>query len=218
MTRGEFEIRIEPICAASLRRNSSFPHDCFVDRKHPEPRDLRRSSEKIERPIERVSGYPDGHPDISQAQLWDSLRAKHKALVEGGYAAEIVTQFGFDSEAVLHWLERLRHEANIHVKVRIGLPGPASVKTLLRFATRCGVGASARVMLKYGVSITKLLNTAGPDSTSIKTASPQRGGRRTSRLAYRVSTATAFSFASKYVTWLQCIPLLLPRFDHGGKL
>ena len=90
-----------------------------------------------------ISGYPEGHPDISQAQLWDALRAKHKALVEGGYAAEIVTQFGFDSEAVLHWLERLRHEANIHVKVRIGLPGPASVKTLLRFATRCGVAAVA---------------------------------------------------------------------------
>jgi len=110
-----------------------------------------------------ISGYPEGHPDIPQAKLWDALKAKHKALVEGGYTAEIVTQFGFDSEAVLHWLELLRQEANIHVKVRIGLPGPASVKTLLRFATRCGVGASARVMLKYGVSITKLLNTAGPD-------------------------------------------------------
>jgi methylenetetrahydrofolate reductase (NADPH) len=34
---------------------------------------------------------------------------------------------------------------------------------LLRFAARCGVGASAAVMKKYGVSITNLLGSAGPD-------------------------------------------------------
>jgi methylenetetrahydrofolate reductase (NADPH) len=38
------------------------------------------------------------------------------------------------------------------------------VKTLLRFATICGVGASTKVMAKYGLSIRKLLNTAGPDA------------------------------------------------------
>jgi len=34
--------------------------------------------------------------------------------------------------------------------------GPASVKTLLRFASICGVGATASVMAKYGVSITPI--------------------------------------------------------------
>lgn len=47
--------------------------------------------------------------------------------------------------------------------MRIGVPGPAGIKTLLRFAARCGVGASASVMKKYGVSITNLLGSAGPD-------------------------------------------------------
>jgi methylenetetrahydrofolate reductase (NADPH) len=37
------------------------------------------------------------------------------------------------------------------------------VGTLLRFAARCGVGASAKVMAKYGASITRVLATAGPD-------------------------------------------------------
>jgi methylenetetrahydrofolate reductase (NADPH) len=64
---------------------------------------------------------------------------------------------------VLDWLAKLR-DGGIAAPVRIGVPGPASVKTLLRFAARCGVGASASVMAKYGVSITKLLNTAGPDA------------------------------------------------------
>src|SRR3982074_1287405 len=59
-------------------------------------------------------------------------------------------------------MESLR--GKILATVRVGLPGPASVKTLLRFARRCGVGATASVMAKYGVSITQLLNTAGPSA------------------------------------------------------
>ena len=47
--------------------------------------------------------------------------------------------------------------------VRVGVAGPASVKTLMRFALRCGVGTSAKVMKKYGLSVTKLLGTTGPD-------------------------------------------------------
>ena len=39
----------------------------------------------------------------------------------------------------------------------------AGIKTLLRFAARCGVGSSASVMAKYGLSITNLLGSAGPD-------------------------------------------------------
>jgi methylenetetrahydrofolate reductase (NADPH) len=47
--------------------------------------------------------------------------------------------------------------------VRIGVPGPSGIKTLMRFAARCGVGASASVLSKYGISIGKLLGSAGPD-------------------------------------------------------
>lgn len=43
------------------------------------------------------------------------------------------------------------------------MPGPAGIKTLMRFAARCGVGASTAVLAKYGISITKLIGTAGPD-------------------------------------------------------
>lgn len=74
----------------------------------------------------------------------------------------IVTQFGFDAQPFLDWLEELR-QRGIDAPVRIGVPGPAGIKTLLRFAARCGVGASAAVMAKYGVSITRLIGTAGPD-------------------------------------------------------
>lgn len=109
-----------------------------------------------------IAGYPEGHPDIADAKLADAMHDKLAALAEQGRAAEILTQFAFDADAVLNWLERTRDDGVV-VPVRVGVPGPASVKKLLRFAARCGVGASAKVMLKYGTSITRLLNTAGPE-------------------------------------------------------
>jgi methylenetetrahydrofolate reductase (NADPH) len=110
-----------------------------------------------------ISGYPEGHPDFPAEKLWQAMRDKHAALTDLGHSYDIITQFGFDEKPVLDWLAQLR-DMGITAPVRVGVSGPATVKTLLRFAARCGVGASASVMAKYGVSILNLLNTAGPDA------------------------------------------------------
>ena len=110
-----------------------------------------------------ISGYAEGHPDISEAKLWQALADKTEALHGLGQDFEIVTQFGFDADPMLAWIARVR-ETGITERIRIGIPGPASAKTLLRFAARCGVGVSAKVMSKYGLSLTQLLGTAGPDA------------------------------------------------------
>jgi len=109
-----------------------------------------------------ISGYPEGHPDIGNEKLWQAMRDKKTAIVERGHDFAVVTQFSFDAEPVLAWLEQVR-QAGVDATVRVGVPGPASVKRLLAFAARCGVGASTKVLSKYGISITKLLSTAGPD-------------------------------------------------------
>ena len=116
-------------------------------------------------PIERVgiAGYPQGHPDIPDHQLWRALQLKQDALLSQRIPFEIVTQFSFDSGAVLQWLKRLRN-AGIHAPVKVGIPGPATVGSLLRYSARCGVGLSTKVVAKYGLSITRLLHVAGPDA------------------------------------------------------
>ena len=43
----------------------------------------------------------------------------------------IVTQFGFDPQVFLDWLQDLRIRG-IHSPVRIGVPGPAGIATLVR--------------------------------------------------------------------------------------
>lgn len=109
-----------------------------------------------------IGGHPEGHPVMSSEQCWDVLHAKCEDIGRRGMAPLIVTQFVFDAYVVLDWLLQLRARG-ITVPVRIGVPGPASIKTLLRFAAMCGVGTSASVMARYGVSLGRLLNGAGPD-------------------------------------------------------
>jgi methylenetetrahydrofolate reductase (NADPH) len=109
-----------------------------------------------------IGGHPEGHPNMTPEQAWAILETKVAEIERRGMAPLVVTQFGFDPDAFLTWLTELRARG-IETPVRIGIPGPAGIKTLLRFAARCGVGASASVMAKYGLSITNLLGSAGPD-------------------------------------------------------
>ena len=109
-----------------------------------------------------VSGYPEGHPEIGSPALWQAMFDKRDALADLGISMTILTQFGFDAKPIIDWVEQVRDQG-IDALIRIGVPGPAGVKTLLRFAARCGVGASAKVMSRYGLSLTQLMGTAGPD-------------------------------------------------------
>jgi methylenetetrahydrofolate reductase (NADPH) len=156
---------------ASLQREVGTDHAFVVAGDPPQPMGPYEDALSIIRSgllgqygIRRVgiSGYPEGHPEIGSDKLWQAMRDKQIAIQERGHDFAVVTQFSFDAEPVLEWLEQVR-AAGVHATVRVGVPGPASVKRLLAFAARCGVGASTKVMQKYGLSITRLLSTAGPD-------------------------------------------------------
>jgi methylenetetrahydrofolate reductase (NADPH) len=110
-----------------------------------------------------VTGYPEGHPKIDEPALWEAMLKKREALIGLGVEMEIVTQFSFDAAAILQWLVRLR-KFGVQDRVRVGIPGPATAKTLLRFAAVCGVGTSAKALSKYGLSLTRLLGTTGPEA------------------------------------------------------
>ncbi|MBT0772915.1 methylenetetrahydrofolate reductase [Kineosporia sp. J2-2] len=109
-----------------------------------------------------IAGYPEGHPGIPDAELWAALTAKAAALREQQLDGAIITQFGFDVDPVLTWIERVR-ALGVTLPVRVGVPGPAGIRRLVRYATRFGVGTSAGIARKYGFSITNLIGTAGPD-------------------------------------------------------
>ena len=74
----------------------------------------------------------------------------------------LVTQFCFEAGPVIRWIERLR-AIGIGLPVRIGVPGPASIKTLLRYAQECGIGPSMRVLTRQARNVAKLLTVQTPD-------------------------------------------------------
>ncbi|GAA5700902.1 5,10-methylenetetrahydrofolate reductase [Streptomyces avermitilis] len=109
-----------------------------------------------------MSGYPEGHPAITDPVLWSAIETKAAVLGEQRLPGGVITQFGFDIDPVLTWVEAVR-QRGIGLPVRIGVPGPAGVRRLMGYAARFGVGTSASIAKKYGLSLTNLMGTAGPD-------------------------------------------------------
>lgn len=110
-----------------------------------------------------VGGYPDGHPDIAASALWDALERKSETLARAGIPGTVITQVDFDVDRVLSWVADVR-EHGVELPIRVGVPGPASVKLLLGFAGRLGISTSATIAKKYGLSVTNLLGKAGPEN------------------------------------------------------
>jgi methylenetetrahydrofolate reductase (NADPH) len=110
-----------------------------------------------------IAGYPDGHPRIPQLDLDRALADKVRAAETTGVAVHIVTQFCFDGAAVVRWLLRLR-DFGIEHPVRVGLAGPSNLSTLLRYAKRCGVRASAQGLARQAGLVRQLFAMSAPDA------------------------------------------------------
>jgi methylenetetrahydrofolate reductase (NADPH) len=109
-----------------------------------------------------IAGYPEGNPKISASALGSALVDKVARIRAGGMTPYIVTQFCFESQPVLDWIAGIRR-AGIDAPVRVGLAGPASITTLMKFALRCGVGNSMRALSLRGAAIARMLTETGPD-------------------------------------------------------
>jgi methylenetetrahydrofolate reductase (NADPH) len=122
-----------------------------------------------------VAGFPEGNPNISDVALERALEAKVNFSRANGVQLSIVTQFCFKAEPIVEWLKRLRGRS-ADVPVRVGLAGPAGLITLTRYAVRCGVGNSLRVLTEHP-SFARLLIEKGPELIvrDLATASPPLG-------------------------------------------
>ena len=109
------------------------------------------------------AGYPEGHPQIAPAALKRALAEKLKLAAEQGIEPYIVTQFCFESAALTAWLAALRADG-VTIPVRIGLAGPASVATLVRYAIRCGVTNSIRALTARADRFLRLVSDSAPDA------------------------------------------------------
>src|SRR5213593_3168645 len=100
---------------------------------------LLRAMVELGHPFEEVGVpcYPEGHPDIPDDRLLETLREKQR------YANAMTSQMSFNPGAVSAWLMRARAEG-ITLPLHLGIPGVAELTKLMRVATRIGVADSAR--------------------------------------------------------------------------
>jgi methylenetetrahydrofolate reductase (NADPH) len=110
-----------------------------------------------------IAGYPDGHPRIAEGDLDRALADKIAAAAATGLDLHVVTQFCFDAATILAWIARLRDFGSEH-SVRVGLAGPTSLATLLRYAQRCGVHASAQAMARQSGLVRQVFALSAPDA------------------------------------------------------
>ena len=108
-----------------------------------------------------VAGHPEGSPDISDDEVATALSAKNDLATRDGLELYIETQFCFEADIVLDWERRVR-EAGNRLPIRIGIPGPATIKTLFRFAQISGIGPSMRFVAKQAKNVAKLMTVQSP--------------------------------------------------------
>ena len=110
-----------------------------------------------------MGGHPSGDPNIPADALMPAIEKKAAALANLDIPGSIITQVDFDVDRVLSWVAEVR-DHGVELPIRVGVPGPASVKLLLGFAGRLGISTSATIAKKYGLSVTNLLGKAGPEN------------------------------------------------------
>lgn len=109
-----------------------------------------------------VAGHPEGNPDIAQPLIEDALRWKNGFAERTDAQMYIVTQFCFEAKAVIEW-ERALIDLGNTLPVHIGVPGVATLGTLLKHAKACGVGPSMKFLKKQAKSASKMLVNSTPE-------------------------------------------------------
>lgn len=109
-----------------------------------------------------LAGHPEGSPDISDRALHEALAWKNAFAERSDAAFYLATQFCFEAAPIIAWDKAIQDAGN-RLPIHIGIPGLATLKTLINHARACGIGPSMRVLTRQAKNITKLLNVKAPD-------------------------------------------------------
>jgi len=157
-----------------------------------------------------VAGYPEGHPRISSDELDRALAAKLEAAAQTGLAAHIVTQFAFAAEPILRWIERMR-DLGIDHPIRVGLAGPTTLSSLLRFAQICGVKTSAQALARAGL-VKTMFGLTAPD----RVIRPLAEACADERLGEVTPHFYSFGGLAGAIRWTMAGAAGRIDFDHAG--
>ncbi len=102
-----------------------------------------------------LAGHPEGSPDISAADCAQAIKEKNDYVRQTDMRLYLATQFVFEAQPVLDWEKMIREQGN-RLPIHVGIPGLATIKTLLRHAQNCGVGPSMRFLTRKPMDMLRL--------------------------------------------------------------
>lgn len=124
-----------------------------------------------------VAGHPEGSPDIPEEAVRQALKWKNDFANRTAASMYIVTQFCFEAAPIIQWDKHIQAEGN-QLPIHIGIPGLATLKTLMAHAKACGIGPSMRFISRQAMNVAKLLTVAAPDKLVADLAAYQSGNAR----------------------------------------
>jgi methylenetetrahydrofolate reductase (NADPH) len=158
-----------------------------------------------------IAGHPEGHNAVAADTLWQALADKQRIAARSGLNLHIVTQFGLDGGAFKRWQHELLRRG-IHLPVRVGIAGPAPIARLLHFAIQCGIGASARALIRQPGAATGFFSAAAvrPDQHLL--------GLLASQVPAQIIAPHFFAFGGAIETarWMQAIAAGAFSIDADG--
>jgi len=154
-----------------------------------------------------IAGHPEGSRGVGPTLLWKALQEKAQFAADTGLKMYIVTQFGFNTTAVANW-EAATTANGIDLPVHTGMAGLVPLKELVRYAVRCGIGASMRVLFSRTSALSEQIKLTSMDELILVFAS-----HRLSHPDCRVARAHFFAFggAERTARWLNSV--LSGEFD-----
>ena len=109
------------------------------------------------------AGHPEGQRELSSPGAATTLEQKLAYARRTTADARLVTQFMFEADPLLAWERVIRAHGN-HLPIHVGMPGPATLKSLLNYARLCGVGNSMHVLTRQAGNLFKLASLSYPDA------------------------------------------------------
>jgi methylenetetrahydrofolate reductase (NADPH) len=125
-----------------------------------------------------VAGHPEGEPVLRLPGVTTTHAQKVAYARRSPAALRLVTQFVFEPGPVLAWERAIRSHG---LPVHVGVPGPATLKTLLAYARMCGIGNSMRVLTRQAGNLLRLARLSYPDAL-ITALAAHRAADPTSRI------------------------------------
>ena len=117
-----------------------------------------------------VAGHPEGSPDITPKECEQAIREKNEFNQHTDADLYLATQFLFEAKPLFQWEKTIRDQGN-KLPIHVGIPGLATIQTLVRHAKQCGVGPSVRFLKKNPVDMLKMSLRNTPFSSLVKAPS-----------------------------------------------